>query len=104
MHKPLFAEHFAYLFIIESTTEDQQSESQENKNESSSLIPEKNLPKVIVETAKIGSVSKDVYLGYIKAGGTICTGLVLIISTIGMNGTYSLSGKSPINGRYFWLV
>ena len=82
-------------FIIESTTEDQQSESQENKNESSSLIPEKNLPKVIVETAKIGSVSKDVYLGYIKAGCTICTGLVLIISTFGMNGTYSLSGKSP---------
>ena len=39
--------------------------SKEN-DEKSALIPENNAPKPNEETSKLGSVSKQVYLGYIK--------------------------------------
>ena len=48
-------------------------------------------PKVAEEKMKKASVSKDVYMGYLRAGLSVLSGLVLFLATIGMNGSYSYS-------------
>ena len=70
--------------INDEKTNKCEKESSE-ENETNTLMPEEISlkPQKIEETAKIGSVSRNVYLGYIKAGATLCTGFVLTISIIG---------------------
>ena len=48
-------------------------------------------PKVAEEKMKKASVSKDVYMGYLRAGLSISSGLVLFLATIGMNACNSFS-------------
>ena len=61
-------------------------------NETSALNPgNKDAPKVAEEKSKKGSVSKAVYMGYLRAGLSVFSGLVLFLATIGMNGSYSYS-------------
>ena len=43
------------------------------------------------ETSKLGSVSKDVYFGYIRNGGNVFSALALILLTIGTFGSHSFS-------------
>ena len=60
--------------------------------ETSALYPgSKDAPKVAEEKSKKASVSKAVYIGYLRAGLSIFSGLVLFLATIGFNGCYSYS-------------
>ena len=43
------------------------------------------------ETSKLGSVSKDVYFGYIRNGGNFCSILALILLTVGTFVAHSFS-------------
>ena len=52
---------------------------------------EKEGPKGSEELSKTGTVSKDVYLGYFKAGANLCTGFIVIFATICTHSLYSLS-------------
>ena len=47
--------------------------------------------KEVEETSKLGSVSKDVYFGYVKNGGNVFSVLALILLTIGTFGAHSFS-------------
>ena len=47
--------------------------------------------KEVEETSKLGSVSKDVYFGYIKNGGNVFSALALFLLTIGTFGAHSFS-------------
>ena len=47
--------------------------------------------KEVEETSKLGSVSKDVYFGYIRNGGNVFSVLALILLTIGTFGAHSFS-------------
>ena len=47
--------------------------------------------KEVEETLKLGSVSKDVYFGYIRNGSNIFSGFALILLTIGTFGAHSFS-------------
>ena len=43
------------------------------------------------ETSKLGSVSKDVYFGYIRNGSNIFSGFALIFLTVGTFGAHTFS-------------
>ena len=61
-------------------------------NGTSALYPGSiDAPKVAEEKSKKSSVSKDVYIGYLRAGLSIFSVLVLFLATIGMNGCNSYS-------------
>ena len=49
------------------------------------------------ETSKLGSVSKDVYFGYIKNGGNEFSALALFLLTIGTFGAHSFWGSQHRN-------
>ena len=59
-------------------------------NETTAMLP-KNAPKEVEETAKLGTVSKHVYWGYVKSGANLCTGFILVLATICTHGCFSLS-------------
>ena len=98
--------------ISSFVTDEKESDVEEFKEapkiiESSSNSPLKNIgnngtsaqyytgsidaPKVAEEKSKKASVSKDVYIGYLRAGLSIFSVLVLFLATIGMNGCNSYS-------------
>ena len=63
-------------------------------NESTAMLPKQmsnNGPKEAEETAKLGTVSKHVYWGYVKSGANLCTGFILVLATICTHGCFSLS-------------
>ena len=78
------------LFKTQSVETEPKPEENETKDENTAMLPQKG-PKESEETAKLGTVSKYVYWGYIKAGANWCSGFVLIITTILTHGCFSLS-------------
>ena len=47
--------------------------------------------KEVEESSKLGSVSKDVYFGYIKNGINVFSGFALILLTVSTFGAHSFS-------------
>ena len=86
-------------FITEEKEEEKESAEEtcekpkvdSEANETKKLLPDNNGPKESEETAEQGTVSKNVYWGYAKAGANLCSGLVLVISTFCTHACISLS-------------
>ena len=76
-------------------SEDSEKNNPEITDEKTSLMEtsnsEKGGPKGSEELSKTGTVSKDVYFGYFKAGANLCTGFIVIFATICTHSLYSLS-------------
>ncbi len=75
-------------FLTHGTEENEDAMDKAGKDDSKTEMSSKLLnpdlaPKEQQEMAKIGTVSKDVYIDYVKSGANIFTGLVLFVASIG---------------------
>lgn len=82
-------------FLTHESEEDEEEQEEkkivEKTNDHLKKPDEEQEQKEVQESVVLGSVSKDVYLGYLKNGANICSGLLLLLATLSTHACNAMS-------------